>query len=68
MRRGIWCLGGDPHYSEMYLEPCRASAMEHFCENNYRVLPFLVDLVTFTEEIFNKKLHFLCSAIFSLCD
>ena len=31
------------------------------CDQNQRKLP--VDLVTFTEEILNGKLHFLCSKI-----
>ena len=29
-------------------------------------LQFLADLVTFTEEILNGKLHFLCSVCFSI--
>ena len=32
------------------------------CDHNPR---FSVDLVTFTEEIHNEKLHFLCSDIFT---
>ena len=35
--------------------------MKFFIENYFDKCEFPVDLVTFTEEIFNGKLHFLCS-------
>ena len=39
------------------------SIKDFFSKCDFRFLPFPADLITFTEEILNGKLHFLCSVV-----
>ena len=56
-------------FLKMFTSQTTVSYCFHCTKNevfHYRFLRFPADLVTFTEEIYNRKLHFLCSVFCSL--
>ena len=49
-----------PFFRKIFLQ-IRLFEFAVYCRLQVSSHPFLTDLITFTEETFNRKLHFLCN-------